>query len=185
MSLFIIPLKLCSSIRDYIFAHKFSCGLHTYSAVSPLLSQVCWGESHLVLCFFEFFCIVILNMLVFVHKLFVSFIFPCLKQVLCLCLRVSVCSWQPLWACVSLVVFRSIKQFRHLHGLLLRAQDPKNARLWCRNLGHYWLTSAHTVSCWHATQHFTGRKCTSWHTLIHTCNHVHPKRRAGTNLSFF
>lgn len=42
----------------------------------------------------------------------------------CVCVCVSVCSWQPLRACVSLVVFRSIKQFRHLYGLLLRAEDP-------------------------------------------------------------
>jgi len=29
-------------------------------------------------------------------------------------------------ACMSLAEFHSIKQFRHLHGLLLRPEDPKN-----------------------------------------------------------
>lgn len=43
----------------------------------------------------------------------------------CVCVSVCVFSWQPLRARVSLVEFRSIKQFRHLHGLLLRAEDPK------------------------------------------------------------
>lgn len=88
--------------------------------------EACQGESYLVPCSFGCICVCIFvpNVWVFVYPLFVGLYCTCLERVLCLCLHVYVCSWQPLRACVSLVVFRLIKQFRHLHGLLLRAEDP-------------------------------------------------------------
>lgn len=100
---------------------------YSLSSGSITLLKVYQGESYLVPCSFVCVsvCIIIPNVWCFIHPLFVALYCTCLEQVLCLCLRVYVCSWQPLRACVSLVVFRSIKQFRHLHGLLLRAEDPK------------------------------------------------------------
>lgn len=89
--------------------------------------EACRGESYLVPCSFVCisFCVFFApSVWAFADPLFVGFYCKCLEWLLCLCFYISVCSLQPLWACVSLVLFRSIKQFRHLHGLLLRAEDP-------------------------------------------------------------
>lgn len=106
---------------------------YSLSSGSIILLEACQAESqltstsYLVPCSFvgACVCIIIPDVWVFMHSLFVGLCRTCLERVLCLCLCVYVCSWQPLRACVSLVAFRSIKQFRHLHGLLLRAEDPK------------------------------------------------------------
>lgn len=92
----------------------------------------------------------------------------------CVCVYMSiyVCSWQPLRACVSLVVFRSIKQFRHLHGLLLRAEDPtkcltvvqKPRALLTNICSHCELLACNTYS--------TRREKTHWHTYTFKCTHV-------------
>ncbi len=91
----------------------------------------------------------------------------------CLCLHVYVCSWQPLRACVSLVVFRSIKQFRHLHGLLLRAEDPKKCltvvqkpRVLLTNI----CSHCELLAC---DAHFTRRR----HTPPHIHTHMQTRRR--------
>lgn len=65
-------------------------------------------------CKYVFFCIPSVYGYV-LHRLGASAVF------------VSVCVYSPQLrqACVSSVVFCSIKQFRHLHRLLLSAEDPK------------------------------------------------------------
>lgn len=120
----------------------------------------------------------------FVSQLFVGLCCTCLEQMLCLCSHVCVCFWQLLWACVSLVVFRSIKQFRHLHGLLLRAEDPKKCltvvqkpRAILTNIcSHCELLACDTTL--YRKEAFTGR-----HT--HPREHIDSRQHAGTNLSFF
>lgn len=88
-----------------------------------------------------------------------------LEQVFCLCLFTHVCFWQPLRACVSLVVFRSIKQFRHLHGLLLRAEDPTK----CLTVVHK-PRALVTNICSHCEPLACNTYCTR---RKHTLGHVH------------
>lgn len=136
--------------------------------------EACQGESYLVPCSFVCVrvCIFVPNVWVFVYPLFVGVYCTRLERALCLCLHVYVCSWQPLRACVSLVVFRSIKQFRHLHGLLLRAEDPtkcltvvqKPRALLTNICSHCELLACNTYS--------TRREKTHWHTYTFKCTHV-------------
>lgn len=100
---------------------------YSLSSGSITLLEACQGESYPVT--YSFVCVFVsVNaqyVWVFVYPLFMGLYCTCFERVLYLCLCAFVCFWHPLRACVSLVVFRSIKQFRHLHGLLLRAEDPK------------------------------------------------------------
>lgn len=188
----LIPQKLCFSFHESVFSPtRFPVGFrlqppYSLSSGSITLLEACEGESYLVPCSFvcACVCIIVPNVWVFVYPLLVGLYCTCSGPALCLCLRVRVCSWHPLRACVSLVVFRSIKQFRHLHGLLLRAEDPKKCLTVVqkpRALVSNICSHCELLAC---GTHFTGRAHTHWHTYTFTRKHVQSQRHAETNLSF-